>query len=114
LPRILLVEDDLDVRLLLEHVLVREGYEVETSDTVSGGIGHLQSIGYDLLLADAKLPDGTGMKVADAAAEKGIKALIMTGYAFTLPVETLERYEVLLKPLRPAELVGIIERTLRD
>jgi hypothetical protein len=41
LTRILPVKDDLDVRLLLQHVGLREGFEVDTSDTVSGGIGHL-------------------------------------------------------------------------
>jgi two-component system response regulator PilR (NtrC family) len=79
LTRILPVKDDLDVRLLLQHVLLREGFEVDTSDTVSGGIGHLQSRCYDLLLADAKLPDGIGMEVADAATEKRMKVLLMTG-----------------------------------
>ena len=69
---------------------------------------------HDLVLADAKLPDGSGMDVCDAAAALGIKCIVITGYAFTLPEGVGERYDVLLKPLRPAELVAAIERVLRS
>jgi two-component system, NtrC family, response regulator HydG len=112
LPRILLVEDNLDVRLLLEHVLLDEGYEVDTTATVRGGKELLGCGSYDLILADGKLPDGHGAEIADAATEKGVKALIVTGYAFTLPVMARKCYEVILKPVRPAELVGAVQRVL--
>lgn len=48
------------------------------------------------------------MDVCDAAAEKGIKCLI-TGYAFSLPAGAAERYDILLKPLRPAEITWAVE-----
>ena len=114
LPRILLVEDDLDVRFVIEHVLVDDGHEVDTSATTSGGIDLLRHRHYDLVIADAKLPDGTGMDVCDAGAERRIRCIIITGYAFTLPVATAERYEVLLKPLRPAEIITAVEKALHD
>jgi hypothetical protein len=46
LARILLVEDDADVRLMLEHVLLYEGYEVDSAQTVSGGKNRLRSGSY--------------------------------------------------------------------
>ncbi len=114
MPRILLVEDDLDVRFVIEHILVDAGHEVDTTETMTGGTELLARRRYDLVVADGKLPDGTGMDVCDAAAEKGVKCIIITGYAFTLPVGTAERYEVLLKPLRPAEIVAAVDQALRD
>jgi DNA-binding response OmpR family regulator len=114
MARILLVEDDADVRLMLEHVLLHEGHEVDTAQTVSGGKNRLRSGSYDLALLDGKLPDGHGAEVADAASAKGMKVIIVTGYAFTLPHAARERYRVLLKPLRPFELVAEIERVLGD
>ena len=54
------------------------------------------------------------MDVCDAAVEKGIKCLIMTGYAFSLPAGAAERYEMLLKPLRSGEIIAAVERMLRD
>lgn len=113
MTQILLVEDDAEVRLIIEHVLLDAGYEVDATATAGGGRELLQCRHYDLVVADGKLPDGTGMEVAEAAVEKGIKAIIVTGYAFTLPFEARRRYEVLLKPLRPRELVEAIERALR-
>jgi DNA-binding NtrC family response regulator len=65
---------------------------------------------YDLLLADGRLPDGTGMTTADKARENGIEALIATGYAFELPKN--HPYEVLTKPVRLERLIAAIERVL--
>lgn len=112
MPRILLVEDDRDVRFMIEHVLVAAGYEVDTAATMQDGIGMLNAHAYDLVIADARLPDGTGMEIADRAIEDGVRAFIITGYAFTLPRETLKGYEILLKPLRPVEIIAATERTL--
>jgi DNA-binding NtrC family response regulator len=109
---ILLVEDDADVRLLMEHVLIDEGHRVDTATTVEAACVLIGSRHYDLVLADGRLPDGTGMTVADQAQERGIPALIVTGYAFVLPSEELSRFEVLLKPVRPHELVAAVERAL--
>ena len=112
MSRILLVEDDLNVRVLLEHVLIDGGYEVDSAATVAEAMSLLDSVTYELLLADGRLPDGTGMALADHAQANGIKALIITGYAFQLASEELGRYEFLMKPVRPAELLQAIKRVL--
>jgi DNA-binding NtrC family response regulator len=67
---------------------------------------------YDFLLADGRFPDGTELPAADEARENGIKALIVTGYAFELPKN--HPYEILEKPVRPARLVAAIERALQE
>ena len=110
--RILLVEDEFDVRLLLEHVLLGAGYRVDLADGVEAACALLDTSSYDLVLADGRLPDGTGMMVAQRADETGTKTLIITGYAFGLPREQLERYEFLLKPVRPNELLTAVGRVL--
>jgi DNA-binding NtrC family response regulator len=108
--RILLVEDEPDLRMLLEHVLLDAGYEVDSAATVAAACALLASAVYDLVLADGRLEDGTGMMVADKAAESGTKALIITAYAIDLPIEERARYEFLLKPVRPSELLDAIDR----
>jgi DNA-binding NtrC family response regulator len=112
MARLLLVEDDPTVLMLLEHVLRGEGYGVDCADTVGNARRYLARRQYDLVVTDGRLPDGTGMMVGDEAGEKGTKTLIITGYAFQLPREDLIRYEYLLKPVRPAELLRAIERAL--
>jgi len=113
-PRILLVEDDADVRFFIEHVLIDSGYEVDATGTMTGATELLRCRRYDLVVADGKLPDGTGMDVCDDAAERGTKSLIITGYAFSLPAGATDRYDILLKPLRSAEIVAAVERIIAD
>ena len=112
MSRILLVEDDLNVRVLLEHVLIDGGFEVDSTATAAEARSLLDSVTYDLLLADGRLPDGTGMALAEQAQANGVKALIITGYAFQLASEELGRYEFLMKPVRPDELLQAIKHTL--
>jgi DNA-binding NtrC family response regulator len=110
--RILLVEDDEQVRLLIEDLLLDSDYEVEATSTVAGGRSLLDLHRYDLLVSDGMLPDGTGMQVAERAQELGMKVLIVTGYAFALPREQLARYAVLSKPVRMGDLLQAIEQVL--
>ena len=113
MSRILLVEDDRDLRLLLEHVLLGAGYRVDVADTVASASALLDRGAYDLVLADGRLEDGTGMMVAEMGRVGGARTLIVTGYAFDLPREELERHEYLLKPVRPSELLEAVERVLQ-
>ena len=114
MPRILYVEDDVDVRSAYEQVLIAEGYEVDATQTIRGGEELLRRSTYDLLIADGRLPDGTGEVLADQAAKLDIPALIVTGYAFIMRQLTKdpERYKVLLKPIRPEELLVAIAQAL--
>jgi two-component system, NtrC family, response regulator HydG len=110
--RILLVEDDVDVRMVMEHVLIAAGYEVDATGTEGNARELLSGRSYDLVIADVRLPDGTGMTVADNAREIGTKALIVTGYASTLSHGAFNSYAILLKPLRPDELLDGVARRL--
>jgi len=112
MSRILLVEDDVELRWLLENVLLAARYEVNIAASVAEANASLDNHQYDLVLADGRLPDGTGMIVARRAEERGAKTLIITGYAFELPKEELGRYQFLLKPVRPSELLEAIDRIL--
>jgi DNA-binding response OmpR family regulator len=114
MARILLVEDDYTVRTLWEHVLFDAEHHVDAADTVAAGCELIDRRDYDLVIADGRLGDGTGITVADAAREKGVPSLIATGYAFSLREDghDLDAYDVLLKPLRPSELVYAVERAL--
>jgi len=110
MARILLVDDDQDLGRLMEHVLLSARYEVDRTDSVTGAYSHLEVKSYDLVVADGRLQDGTGMDVADRARESGTRTLIVTGYAFSYP--QLTEHEFLLKPVRPQELLTEIERLL--
>src|ERR1700680_5020742 len=108
--RILLVEDDPDVLLVFEEVLVDAGYQVDTAATFREADNLLGLGEYDLLLSDGRLPDGTGLMLADKAKAKCIPALIVTGYLFWLherdPKLDFNAYNILRKPVTPQVLIG--------
>lgn len=114
MARILLVEDDPEVRLVIEHVLVDDGYEVDAVGDVKTGSDLLAGNVYDLLVTDGRLPDGTGLELADEAARLGIQTVIITGYAFILRelAASSEKYNILLKPLRPIEILESVRTAL--
>jgi DNA-binding response OmpR family regulator len=73
------------LRPLLEHVLLDAGYDVTAVETVASARRLLDENPYDMVVADGTLIDGTGIDIAERAAEQGVAALIITGNALRLP-----------------------------
>jgi len=109
---ILLVEDDHDGARILEHVLVDGGYTVEAVGTAAEAYQRLNRGIYALVIADLRLPDGDGAQVADDAAERGIKTAILSGYVYQLTPAAADRHEVMVKPMRPGELIRTVRRLI--
>ncbi|APG62709.1 nitrogen regulation protein NR(I) [Sphingorhabdus lutea] len=60
--KILLVEDDPSIHIVLESALIDDGYEVHSCDTVSERDTLLRTHKYDLMLTDIILREGNGLK----------------------------------------------------
>ena len=112
MPRLLLVEDNADVRLLLEEFLLMAGFEVNAAGTVAGGRQFLAGWPYDLIVTDGRLPDGTGAVFTRAGRELGIPVLVITGYAHEFPQDELKCCELLQKPFRFSDLIKRINKML--
>ena len=61
--RILVIDDEADIRESLETLLQLEGYEVELAQNGIEGERKLESRAYDLVLLDLMMPDKSGMEV---------------------------------------------------
>ena len=59
--KILIIEDEPDIRKTLEYNISREGYEVISASSLSEGREKLESASFTLLLLDLMLPDGSGL-----------------------------------------------------
>lgn len=112
MARILLVEDDRDVRPLMEHLIASEGHEVTVVESVRSANELLAAQPFDLVVTDVNLPDGSGLKIADKAKAMGVRALVVTGHGLSLSPGDLAAYDYLLKPLRVAELLEAIRSRL--
>jgi DNA-binding response OmpR family regulator len=110
--RILLVEDERAIHELLTHALRSEGYVVDVATTLAEAWRHLDARSYALVIADWRMPDGDGTVIADAAAQLGAKTCVMSGYLFRMPGGRSDLHETLMKPLRPSEIIAVVERSI--
>jgi DNA-binding response OmpR family regulator len=100
------------IRELLAHVLYAERYVVDVASTIADAWRHLNTRRYALVIVDLRLPDGDGFEIADAAAQIGAKTLVMSGYLFQMSDGRADQHKILMKPIRPSELIAAVERTI--
>ncbi len=106
-PRLLVVDDEPDLRTLYELTLVREGYDVESAAGVEEAWALLNGRGpggFQLLITDMRLPDGNGLDLLRRMEEAGRpeKAIVITAYGSPEnAVEALKAgaYDYLTKPV---------------
>jgi two-component system response regulator PilR (NtrC family) len=70
-PRVLVVDDEPDIRELLELTLVKMGLAVESVGSVAEAKAHLGESHFDLCLTDMRLPDGEGLELVRHIAGTG-------------------------------------------
>ena len=80
--RILLIDDDENIRKVLQTILEDEGYFVETADTAKNGIEKSEKAFYNLALIDVRLPDMEGIELLTKLRDTKpkIRKIIVTGY----------------------------------
>ncbi len=61
--KVLVIDDELDIREGLELLLTSEGYDVEQAQNGTEGLERLENRAYDLVLLDLMMPDISGMEV---------------------------------------------------
>lgn len=110
--RILLVEDEPDLRELFGDALAEEGYAVDHATTVAEAWRRLDAHRYALVIADWRLPDGDGTLIADAAAQLDAKAMVMSGYLGDMPGGRSDGHATLMKPFDPTELIDAVSRAI--
>ena len=99
--RILLVEDNDELRRLMRLALENEGYRVDAVRSAEDGLRRLERERFDLLLTDYTLPGETGAWLLRAAAEhhllRGGAALLVTAQPDAPEID--RAVEVIAKPL---------------
>jgi DNA-binding response OmpR family regulator len=112
--RVLLVDDNAHVRATLGEMLPDAGYEVTVTSRVAEALTLLESGGFDLVLTDVMLPDGSGLDIALEATRRGVTAIVMTGHPDQM--QALERmgHDYLAKPFRQQRLIEAVRSALHD
>jgi len=81
-PRILVVDDEADLRELLEITLLKMGLDVDSAATLRQARGLVEEHDYALILTDMRLPDGLGLELVRevGASGKGTPIAVITAY----------------------------------
>ncbi len=115
--RVLVVDDEADIRELLVLTLMRMGVESDTADNLRHAMDRLAERNYDLCLTDMRLPDGDGMMLlAHIAAEYGnTPVAVITAFGSTdNAVAALKAgaFDYLSKPIQLKQLREVITAAL--
>ncbi|MEA2872752.1 MAG: two-component system, cell cycle response regulator CpdR [Hyphomicrobiales bacterium] len=117
LPKILLAEDDNDMRRFLVKALENAGYEVTDYDNGMSAYRRLREEPFELLLTDIVMPEMDGIELARRAAEldPDIKIMFITGFAavaLNSDSAAPKNAKVLSKPVHLRELVSEVNKML--
>ncbi len=106
---ILVVDDEPDLRILYELTLLREGYRVETADSLAGAQALLAQQRFDVVITDMRLPDGLGLRLLQdlRAAQRPERCVVITAHGSAEnAVEALRSgaFDYLTKPVNLKQL----------
>jgi two-component system response regulator PilR (NtrC family) len=116
-PRLLVVDDEPDLRTLYELALLREGYDIETAGTVEEAWALLTAARYSAIITDMRLPDGTGLDLLRRLEQAGRseKTIVITAYGSAEnAVQALKSgaYDYLTKPVDLRQFRSVVASAL--
>ena len=123
--RVLLVEDDAQVRASVRRQLDSLGYRVTEADSGDAALGLLERGGdgseafaFDLVLSDVVMPGkANGIQLAEAIASRrpGLRVILMSGYTENAMLQDGrlgEAARLLIKPFRKVDLAQALREAL--
>jgi len=115
--RVLVVDDEPDLRTLYELALLREGYDIETAGTVEEAWTLLNAARYSAIITDMRLPDGTGLDLLRRLEQAGRpeKTIVITAYGSAEnAVQALKSgaYDYLTKPVDLRQFRSVVASAL--
>ena len=119
MARILIAEDDADIRQLVTHTLADEGYEIATAKDGTSALDMMLANPPDLLVLDLMMPGIDGFGVLEAMQESGLKdttkVLVLTAKGSESDWERgfeLGADQYMTKPFDPDEVVDSVKDLL--
>jgi len=116
-PKILLAEDDTDMRRFLVKALQNAGFDVVSYDNGLSAYQRLREEPFEMLLTDIVMPEMDGIELARRASEldPDIKIMFITGFAavaLNADSQAPKHAKVLSKPVHLRDLVNEVQKLL--
>lgn len=117
MERILIIDDEGNLRGILKKILGKEGYRVETAENGEEGLLKLKERRFDLLITDLRMPGrgGAAMLSQVETLDPAVKVIVLTGYPldpFTQKRVSEGSYLLVEKPFENAFLLEKIKQLL--
>ncbi|MFD2865843.1 sigma-54-dependent transcriptional regulator [Mucilaginibacter antarcticus] len=117
MKKILIIDDEVNVAVLLSKFLTRNGFDVTSASSGNSGLEYLKDQEFDLVLCDYRLEDTDGRemlrKIKTQYPNTGV--IIITGYSdIKMAVELIKMgaYDYISKPLYPDEILNTITKAI--
>jgi len=115
--KVLIVDDDTQLRQSFEKLLTAEGYDVCTVPTGELGISMVEEQSFDLVIMDVRLPgmDGLATFQAIGQIEPKLPVIVMTAFGTTetaIEATKLGAFDYILKPFDVPEILNLIEQAV--
>lgn len=117
MKHILLVEDDLTYSRIVKTFLEKNGFTVQTAIKVKEAQQFFSNSKFDLIIADFRLPDGTGMELLQWSKSNypQTQVILITHYSdirIAIKAMKLGAFEYITKPINPDELLATVNESL--
>jgi two-component system, NtrC family, response regulator AtoC len=113
--RVLIVDDEQNLRHMLQTLLKREGYEAVGVASVESALRELSDRPYDIVITDLRMPGQSGMDLVDQVRQRNLGAavVVMTAYGSRdIAIEAMKRgaCDYISKPFEADEIVLLLRK----
>ena len=113
--KILVIDDEENMRHFLTSLLTKEGYEVSLAADGLEGLQHIEEQIFDIILCDIRMPRMDGLEFLKNLKGKNSSATIITMSAYgtiDLAIETMQlgAYDYISKPFKPPEIILTLKK----
>ena len=114
-PRILVVEDELMIVLMLESLLLEAGFEVaDVATKVEAALAFVEAGAFDVAILDANLAGVSSAPVAAALTARSVPFLVVSGYATAQQNGAFAAGLHVQKPFQTEALIEALRSTLAE